>query len=305
MKSQRLQWAWVVIVLPIAACVTPEETESASSAVTATRIYPVYVRKRPNGIWDTRYLKIGCGSRCVETREQPPCRIIVKTGEEVCTTVCTRSVEDCTDHVDSVELFPTRQRAEEGSAPFSATDAFSGPVSEYRGCGPQAAMNFGHYVGSFVTIADAARLTSTWSIQWLPEWAKEQLPEKWLKIGSTPDQLRDGLQWVGDDAWNRYRPTVRTGTSLNDVKYWLLRGYPVALLVNGGYHWQLATGWKRGINDHDQFYVNDYVDRGAHGWRKGYELRFDSLSGLPNALFGFDNYKDATMITFDPWMDPS
>lgn len=292
----------------LSSCAPDDETdtESASQAATASPVYKtVTLRRWPNGVVTQRFQKITCGTKCLASHKEPTGYYHPKTGEPLYRYVCDRYGADCDVNVDKVELFPTMARAQEGSTPYRAQDAYGGAVSVYMGCGPQAAMNFAHYVGlDRFRIEDAHRLTGTWTIRTItPDWVLERLPESWTGIGSTPDQLRRGLSASVDDAWNTYRPTVRNRQPLRSVRDHLMKGMPVVLLVYGGWHYQVVTGYKRGVNGEDEYHVIDYVDRGLNGWVKARDLRFDNLEGMPNALFGYDGYEPGTMVTFDPIID--
>lgn len=296
----------LVVPVVLGCAAEPEATETVDQAATGpnTWIWTNHVRWRANGLTEQRFVRIECGQTCTQSVREPTGRWNPKTGEEIYQSRCVQWAKDCDRNIRGASLFPTKERAEDGTKPYDATDAYSGSVSEYRGCGPQAAMNFANYTGMPARIEDAARLTNTWHIRWaIPGWAQDWLPEQWMKIASTPGQLREGLQWTANDARHHYRPTVRNGVHIRTALDHLKRGYPVVVLVNGGFHWQVLTGY-RIHPELDEVYVIDYVDRGNHGWRPTNALRYDNLRALPSALLGFDGYEDSTMITFDPIVYP-
>ena len=260
----------LVAALP-AACEVPEEEIEAVDQPLVTKRYPVTVHLYNNGGSVRRWVDVVCGQRYVTIGGRR------------------RALPaDCTNDVQEVKLLAGPNDSE----PFGATA--QGP---YHGCGPQASANLGGYLlDRWFDVADVKRWTNTWG------WGSN--------IGTTPDRLMDSIRSTVNLDLHSYRLEKHHGAWLTDMRRYLLNGYPVILLVNGGNHYQMLTGYRAP----DEYYVVDYawandgsgnkvpyydpadpnLIRGQ--WKTAAALRFYVLDDLPSWAIGFQGYKSATAI---------
>jgi hypothetical protein len=222
------------------------------------------------------------------------------TGPE---TVVRYLVTECADGSARCDE-PTKiflQRDRNDGVPFGATAQGS-----YQGCGPQAVANvMGYVLGNVVSVADTKRWTETWG--------------SGDHIGTTPDKLQHAVDMGLKVDYHQYQ-IVRghDGPTLPELKRYLLTGYPLVLLVNGGDHYQMVTGYQAP----DWFYVVDYAweDTGTSytkitsydptrkdlllgQWKHFPDLRFYVLDPVPMLAFGFEGYRPKTYLAIEGFTD--
>lgn len=270
--SRYLPGLLLVAALPAACGEIPEEDIEAVDQPLVTRRYPVSVHLYNNGGSVRRWVDIVCGQKYVTIGGRR------------------RALPaDCTNDVQEVKLLA----GPNDTQPFGATA--QGP---YNGCGPQASANLGGYL--------LDRWFNTWDVKrWTSTWGSGS------RIGTTPDRLLDSIRATVNVDLHRYRLEKHHGAFLPDMRRYLINGYPIILLVNGGNHYQMVTGYRAP----DEWYVVDYAY--AHNgvawskaeyydprdpnlyrgeWKKAAALRFYLLDDLPSYLLGFQGYHSATAI---------
>ncbi len=186
---------------------------------------------------------------------------------------------------------------------FPAYD--EGPSWTYLGCGPQAAQNVLNYYGAPMPIADVA--------QYIPTFALEagQSDQFVGGIATLPDSLVSGLQNLLDARGGGGTYVVQKTSDQylyrNIIQNEVSHGNPVILMVQGGNHYQVVTGYEPNGAGGDRFHVIDYA--GNDAWVNESDMDL-GLSGAAEVLhdaawlstLGFSDgggLNDHTVITID------
>jgi hypothetical protein len=165
--------------------------------------------------------------------------------------------------------------------------AYNDPTWSYFGCGAQAAQNIVNYYGVQMPIAQVAQYISSFG---LIAGDQDQ------NIATFPDDLRDGLQHLLDDqvSANHFAVARRSGVAPSiEIENAINGGNPIILLVNGGDHYQVATGYDLG-----SVHVIDYP--GDDQWRNESDLGMTlstTASIFSTVSFGANGYNDDTIVT--------
>jgi hypothetical protein len=190
---------------------------------------------------------------------------------------------------------PTSSALYASSADFASGTIFSAyedPTWSYFGCGPQAAQNVLNYYGVQMPIAEVAQYISTFGLI-----AGDQNQS----IATFPDSLASGLQNLLNDqvAANHFAVARRSGVAPSiEIENAINGGTPIILLVDGGYHYQVATGYNLG-----GYYVIDYpsaVTSEGNRWRTESDLGMGLSTGmtfLSDAIIGYGGFSDDTIVT--------
>jgi hypothetical protein len=226
--------------------------------------------------------------RTLRTQQMPFCKQVcddwkqLPKGQER----CVHWHEECDLGWKSVALYPGLP-GDPGPNVFPAYD--DGNWS-YKGCGPQAAQNILAYYGVYLPIEEVARWIWVWEFWWDPG-----------NLQTTPDALVSGLQRLLDHyAIGQYKVTRHQ----NFVLYYpavasLLKGNPLIVMVNGGAHWQVVTGYR--WNNQGEFRVIDYPGEQGETWMTDGGLRRDLEGGMElwGSLFQFEGFNHSTIITIE------
>jgi hypothetical protein len=178
-----------------------------------------------------------------------------------------------------VELFSDAAAMAAGTD-FQAYNQGPNPAWHYEGCGPQAIDNVLSYYGIDKTIQDVAPHVTTIALNS-------------SNIASTPDAVAGGLQAMLN-AWGDGVFTVQrlSGADMRwEVRNSLEAGDPVIMLVQGGGHYQVATGLLA-----DEYHVIDYVGKDA--WVSELNIGFQFGSGPWAGIFGGvdGGYQEDTLV---------
>ena len=248
-------------IAAVAACQVPDEQESQTEVTSqklSTQTYPVRVRDNV-----TRYVRMQCDELCS-----------IRTG--VCAPYCQGSF------LREIVLL------ENSGATTAYPATASGP---YKGCGVSAIANVANYItGAFHTTESVHRWAGhkNWGFVWPLSYLNK---DQGMTVDSVNDYLKIGL---GDYRHRYFTTKVHNASlpaALPDIINSLKAGYPVVMLVNGGYHYQVITGYRAP----DTFFMTDYTSQPLKE-RRFHELEFDNLGRLPSALFGFQGYHPGTYI---------
>ena len=250
-----------------------EDVETVQSALSASRSFTF------GGI--QRVLSTVCGKKCVKLVATPG-----PPGSLRPTFTCGQYAPDCT--------LPVSGALYADSAALASGVIFpefnEGPSWQYSGCGPQAVMNVLNYYGVQMPIAEVEQHVPTFA---LVAGGSNQ------SIATYPDDVKNSLQELLNNRvaanhfvvsrWSGVQPSIEIPNAINS-------GNPIILLVNGGDHIQVATGY-----DQTRAYVIDYAGQGQ--WRNQSDLGmklstfssvFSTISGVAALDGGFDDY---TIIT--------
>jgi hypothetical protein len=275
-SNRRTARPWLTLALMIATGSTSgcgdlaEEVETVQSAVSAYWTY-AYADT-------TRVMKRGCGQKCAQ--------YTLPTGGNLHSIQCLRWVTDCSVP-GPYESLHADYAAANANAIFPAYN--QGPSWQYDGCGPQAAQNVLNYYGVQMPILDVAQYIHTFS---LVAGSNDH------SIATFPDDLASGLQRLLNEKVAPKHFTVARRSNVNpgiEVDNALRSGNPIILLVNGGDHYQVATGTGTG-----GVFVIDYP--GNDQWRDWTSLGMDLpwYSDIFSTVsFGAGGYEDYTVITID------
>jgi hypothetical protein len=171
--------------------------------------------------------------------------------------------------------------------------AYEDPTWSYWGCGPQAAQNVLNYYGVQMPIVDVAQYIATFALE---------AGEQDQSIATFPDDLASGLQNLLNDrvAANHFAVSRHSGVAPSvEVENAINSGAPIILLVDGGYHYQVATAYD-GFGD---YYVIDYPSADTS---EGNQWRSESALGMglsPGMTFvsditlGYGGFNDNTIVT--------
>jgi hypothetical protein len=254
--------------LVMASCEPMDDDDSETRSLNLTKkLRKVLVKQNTqlSGAPDKyRFVELTCTRRCAKNGPDNKC-----VGPE--------RVDDCSDYgVTQIEL----RADEKATKPYPAT-----AVGSYRGCGPQAIANISNYIiGYGGDTASVASYTTTFG--------------SGNAIGTTPDDLERAMARALNVNGSTYHLVKRHQANLDEIKGYLLKGFPVTVLVNMGNHYQVVTGWKKELpgnsSEHAQFYVTDYGNGGQ--WLYGYQLRWGALE---TSLLGFRGYHPKTFIAIN------
>jgi hypothetical protein len=165
--------------------------------------------------------------------------------------------------------------------------AYNDPTWEYDGCGPQAAQNVLNYYGVQMPIDQVTNYISTFGLI---------AGDHNQNIATFPDDLASGLQNLLGDQVSAHHFVVsrRSGVDVStEIPNAIDHGYPLIMLVNGGDHYQVATGYRPG-----GVYVIDYA--GDDQWRGQGDLGMQLSTGasiFSTISFGAGGYEDYTVIS--------
>jgi hypothetical protein len=172
--------------------------------------------------------------------------------------------------------------------------AYEDSTWSYFGCGPQAAQNVLNYYGVQMPIAQVAQYISTFG---LVAGDQDQ------SIATFPDDLASGLQNLLNDqvAAHHFAVARHSGVAPSiEIEKAINAGKPIILLADGGYHYQVVTGYNLG-----SYYVIDYPSwqtTEGNRWRTESELGLGLSTGmtfLSDALIGYGGFSDDTIVTTD------
>jgi Peptidase_C39 like family len=246
----------------------PEDVETAESALTTQTSTLDF------GI-TTRAKKQTCGQRCAKFTI-PPISFPPQFPR------CTQWVTDCSVPSTKVTLHADATAAA-WDAVFPEYD--EGPAYQYRGCGPKAAQNVLNYYGVQMSIADVSLYVSTFALR---------AGELDQNIATYPDDLASGLQRLLNEkiAPNRFVVSRHSGVNITTaIQDSIRKGNPIVVLVNGGDHYQVVTGFDSG-----SAYVTDYA--GQSKWRAISDMGTD-LPWYYDILIFDGGLEDDTVVTID------
>jgi hypothetical protein len=257
-----LSRSFALALLALSACQTPDDVESASQQINGENVYPVQVNNS-----NTRYVRMKCQQFC---------------------SVITGKCGDWCEGSGLKEIMLLANRGDTSAYPATAN-------GEYRGCGVSAIGNMLNYItGAHNTTYSVYGWAG--SHNWALPWPLDYLNSN---QGMTPDMLEEMLQYGLANSEHRYHTAkihnAKLPAALPDIIASLKAGYPVAMLVNNGNHWQLITGYRAP----DTFWMIDYTTPKSNQplkERKFSDLGFDSLSSALSALHGFQGVHPGTYI---------
>jgi len=178
--------------------------------------------------------------------------------------------------------------------------SYPGELWQYRGCGPQAALNVLSYFGVTLSLQYVASQIDTINVPFSSS------------IATKPDRLRDGLQsLLNRYAVGRFRVTRTTGTETDVANALSRTKNPAIILANNGSHYLTVTGYSDsstttsdGINvllTPWYFNVIDYPSNGTF-IKRAPDLGM-TFSGLPSWAslipIGTGGHQSNTYITVD------
>jgi hypothetical protein len=165
--------------------------------------------------------------------------------------------------------------------------SYNDPTWEYDGCGPQAAQNVLNYYGVQMPIDQVQSYISTFGLI---------AGDHNQGIATFPDDLASGLQNLLSDQVSAHHFAVsrRSGVSIySELPNAIDNGVPLIMLVNGGDHFQVATGY-----DPSRVHVIDYP--GKDTWRNISDLGLSLSTGasiFSTISFGAGGYEDNTVVS--------
>jgi hypothetical protein len=201
---------------------------------------------------------------------------------------------NCTEYATNCNVPPLGGALYASSAALASGTifpAYNDPTWSYFGCGPQAAQNVLNYYGVQMPIAEVAQHIATFGLI-----AGDQNQN----IATFPDDLADGLQGLLNNqvSANHFSVTRRSGVDPGiEMQNSIDSGNPIILLVDGGDHYQVATGYNE-----TQAYVIDYptgVTTEGNQWRYQSDLGMALSTGasiFSTISFGAGGFEDYTII---------
>jgi hypothetical protein len=276
----RARWLLSIVWLLAAGCTSGETTEETSAAVARGFV------SQPS--YSTFYY--GDTGRTLKSQKAAFCQQICDESRTVNgqhdVERCTRSHEQCDLDWSFLGLYAGNPELP-GARVFPAYDDGD---NVYMGCGPKAAQNILGYYGFNLDI----NYVATWMTVWEFPWASGSKQ-------TTPDSLASGLQRL----LNAFAPgqftVVRTTAPVlyYPAAYHLSRGNPMIVMVNGGAHLQVLTGFRS--NNGGEFRMIDYAGERGETWKTDFGLRrlLEGSSADWGSLFQFEGFDDYTIITIE------
>ncbi len=232
-----------------------------------------------------RFASTVCGQKCVKGVLYPP----VIPGFGLGQFVCSQYALDCSSPVGG-SLYANSAALASGVI----FPAYNDPTWSYFGCGPQAAQNVLNYYGVQMPIEEVAQHVATFG---LVAGSQNQ------SIATFPDDLANGLQGLLDNqvAANHFVVTRSSGVDYGvEIQNAIDSGNPIILLVDGGDHYQVATGYTE-----TEAYVIDYPSGDTsegNQWRYQSDLgmKLSTAASIFSTIsFGDGGFEDYTVITID------
>lgn len=163
-----------------------------------------------------------------------------------------------------------------------------GPSWTYSGCGPQAGQDVLNYYGVQMPIAEVG--------QYVPAFTWSAGSDA-SAMATCPDDLASGLQNLLNDqvAANHFVVSRHTGVDpYTEIPNAINSGNPIILLVDGGYHYQTATGYDSSTG---RAFVTDFA--GNDQWKYVSDLGMQissTLQPLSIVPCGWGGLGDDTII---------
>jgi len=257
------RWAFLALFLfSIPSCVVDEDDTIGTAQAESVVVHPIDI-----GYGHTRYQEKVCGKRCVKYSSEDLEGGVVHW--------CTQWQTDCGARSSYVGLFE------------SAADEANGtlfkehPQANYLGCGPKAAQNVLRFYGLNLTLEAIRSRMSTYDIPFSDQ------------IATLPGDLASGLQrMLNEYGDGDFIVRTHSGVDMNAVKSALAAAAPVIVLVHGGTHYEVATGYFGAYNASSDFHVIDYV--GKSRFESGLDLDMDFGYSIPGT-----SYQAGTIITIE------
>lgn len=251
----------LVAALALPACMEDGESiDSDQLGVTNLDVVDV-------GYGRTRYVDEVCARRCSRWTNEDYAGGIIR--------VCYEWYYACGSAAQSVKLF-------EDDAHLASDVPFEEhPEALYQGCGPKAAQNVLRYYGIDLPVTYIRSIMSTYDFPFSDN------------IATMPDELARGLEILLNSRGDgEFVVRVHHDKGAQFVKGYLAQGAPAIMLVYGGTHYVVATGF-----DGSKYHIVDYVDGDGESesrWEYEYELGMDFSPEIP-----LSSYQSGTVITIE------